>query len=166
MKSRERCYPTLRGRVWGAAWFIGKGIFVLGLTQFYRLLTSSGASALPHPIFFFCMQHAWCKHPQKWSLSRAGAALPPQTHGEKRKKGGLLLLLLVGERVMAAGERRLSLPAFRTRLARAVWHSPRLEAGLSWGEGWAPAAGRTRIWLRKKVGLAPNPIRSRWDGVR
>lgn len=143
-----------------------KGIFVLGLTQFYRLLTSSGASALPHPIIFFsaCNMHG-ANTPKSGPFQAREQPCPPKLMGRSKKRGGLLLLL-VGGRVMAAEERRLSLPAFRTRLARAIWHWPRLEAGLSWGEGWAPAAGRTRIWLREEVGLAPNPIQSHWDGVR
>lgn len=69
MEGRGGCCPVLRGRVWGAAGFTSKGIFVLVLAQFYRLLASSGASPLPHALFsFFCVQHARYKHPPNWSL--------------------------------------------------------------------------------------------------
>lgn len=81
--------------------------------QFYYLLNSSGVSASDLFLTFFHSANT-----PKTVLLKAGSNFAPlELMGRHERGGGLLLLLLVGERVTAAGEGSLALLAFCTRLA-------------------------------------------------
>lgn len=118
-----------------------QGIFVLVLPQFYSLLTPSTAF---HVDFSFWVPRAWCKPPKTSPFvhPKSRREWPGGSPGPEARDG--------------CRDKELWLPALRTRVAQAPWRGR---------EGQDPSAGRTRIWLRGEVRLAPNPNQSGWDGV-